>query len=73
MNVFYSILIGYLIGGLSPASLLGRRKHVDLSENGTGNLGATNTLVVLGWRPLAVWWSITGSGSCLWYCSPLWG
>ena len=54
MNVFYSILIGYLIGSLSPASLLGRRKHVDLSENGTGNLGATNTLVVLGWRSGAV-------------------
>ena len=48
MVIFLYLLIGYLIGTLSPASLIGKRKHKDLHEHGTGNLGATNTMLVLG-------------------------
>lgn len=45
-----SLLLGYLLGVLSPAKLISRRKNTDLKENGTGNLGATNTMLVFGLR-----------------------
>lgn len=44
----FSIVIGYLLGCLSPAALLSKLKKKDLRDNGTGNLGATNTMLVLG-------------------------
>ncbi|MBQ7800740.1 MAG: glycerol-3-phosphate 1-O-acyltransferase PlsY [Oscillospiraceae bacterium] len=42
------VIIGYLLGMLSPAALLSRLKKKDLRKNGSGNLGATNTMLVLG-------------------------
>lgn len=48
MNNIFSVLIGYFLGCLSPAAFLGRKHNVDLRKEGTGNLGATNTLIVLG-------------------------
>ena len=42
------IAVGYLLGTLSPAALISKIKNVDLRERGTGNLGATNTLLVFG-------------------------
>lgn len=43
-----SILLGYLLGSLSPAALLDKIKHANLRKQGTRNLGATNTALVLG-------------------------
>lgn len=48
MHAVLSLVIGYLIGCISPAKLVGKRKNVNLKEVGTGNLGATNTALVLG-------------------------
>lgn len=48
MKVFFCILIGYLVGSLNPAALISRLKHTSLRDHGTGNLGATNTLLVFG-------------------------
>ena len=48
MHSIFSVLIGYLMGCLSPAAFLGRKHNRDLRKEGTGNLGATNTLIVLG-------------------------
>lgn len=48
MTAALSLGIGYLIGCFSPAALVGRRKKVNLKQTGTGNLGATNTTLVLG-------------------------
>lgn len=48
MNAILSLSLGYLIGCISPASWLSKRKNVDLKKEGTGNLGATNTGLVLG-------------------------
>lgn len=47
---FLSMILGYLLGMLSPAKLISKRKNKDLKENGTGNLGATNTMLVFGLR-----------------------
>ena len=48
MEAIFSIGIGYLIGSISPAAVLAKIKHVNLKEEGTKNLGATNTALVLG-------------------------
>ncbi|MDO4479260.1 MAG: glycerol-3-phosphate acyltransferase [Lachnospiraceae bacterium] len=48
MKIMLCIIIGYLLGCLSPAAYLSRVKQTNLRENGTGNLGATNTMLVMG-------------------------
>lgn len=48
MEVFLSICLGYVLGCMNPAAWVGKRMHVDLKQEGTGNLGATNTTMVLG-------------------------
>lgn len=48
MSGLISLTMGYLIGCINPAALIGRKKKVDLKQEGTGNLGATNTALVLG-------------------------
>ena len=46
---FFSLLIGYLIGSISPGYLFGRiLKKVDVRIQGIGNTGATNTFRVVG-------------------------
>lgn len=48
MQTFLSLVIGYLVGCINPARIVGKKKNVNLKETGTGNLGATNTALVLG-------------------------
>ena len=48
MEVFISLILGYAIGCLNSAAWVGKRNHITLKEEGTGNLGATNTTMVLG-------------------------
>lgn len=50
MEAVLSIGLGYLFGSLSPSALVGRLNKTDVRKAGTGNLGATNTMLVLGWR-----------------------
>lgn len=48
MHAIMSLSFGYLIGCIHPAALLSKLKNVDLKKEGTKNLGATNTAIVLG-------------------------
>lgn len=48
MKYLLCILIAYLIGSLSPSALIAKIKHKNLKEEGSGNLGATNTTLVIG-------------------------
>lgn len=48
MKTLLSLGMGYLIGCISPAAWIGKKKNVDLKSEGTKNLGATNTALVLG-------------------------
>lgn len=48
MNAIFSLGLGYLMGCLNPAAWISRKKKVDLKKEGTKNLGATNTALVMG-------------------------
>ena len=54
MKALLSLILGYFIGNFNTAAVVGRVKKVDLKQEGTKNLGATNTTMVLGWNSGAV-------------------
>ena len=43
-----ALLIGYLLGGVQSAILVGRFKGIDIRKQGSGNAGTTNTIRVMG-------------------------
>lgn len=50
MSVILFLIAGYLLGSIPTSYLAGRKRGLDLRQHGSGNLGATNTVRVLGWR-----------------------
>lgn len=50
LHVFVVAALGYLLGGIPTAYLAGRLRGVDIRKHGSGNVGGTNALRVLGWR-----------------------
>ncbi len=45
-----AIIISYLIGSIPTAYIFGRAQGIDIRKHGSGNVGATNALRVLGKR-----------------------
>ena len=50
MGYFFAAVLGYLLGCANLALVLAKRKHVNLTAAGSGNPGASNVTVLLGWR-----------------------
>ncbi|MDQ3516144.1 MAG: glycerol-3-phosphate 1-O-acyltransferase PlsY [Gemmatimonadota bacterium] len=48
MHPIAAVVIAYLLGSIPFAYLAGRARGVDLRQHGSGNLGATNAVRVLG-------------------------
>ena len=51
MTVWYiaiCILLGFLVGGINPAYIIGRFKGFDIRKRGSGNAGASNAVIVMG-------------------------
>ncbi len=48
MKIFFCILVGYLLGSISPSALISKMKKKNIREHGTKNLGAMNTLINFG-------------------------
>ena len=44
-----AVLIGYLLGCSSMAFYMAKLKKVDIRNSGSGNLGASNAMVTMGW------------------------
>jgi len=51
MNILSAIVIGYLFGNIQASFLLGKIfKGIDIREKGTANAGASNAVIVMGWK-----------------------
>lgn len=50
MGYLYAVLLGYLIGTSSMSLYLSLLHKVDLRAGGSGNLGASNTVLLMGWK-----------------------
>ncbi len=48
MKVLFCMVFGYLVGCVNPALIISKVKKKDIRETGTGNLGATNTMIHFG-------------------------
>lgn len=49
MGYLIAIAAGYLLGSSNMAYWLSKMKNVDIRSKGSGNLGASNATVLLGW------------------------
>ncbi|HEX9083383.1 MAG TPA: glycerol-3-phosphate acyltransferase, partial [Gemmatimonadaceae bacterium] len=54
MNPIVGLIISYLAGSIPSAYIAGRLRGIDLRKHGSGNLGATNVVRVLGVKTGAV-------------------
>lgn len=58
MNSVIKLLLcvagSYLVGNISPATLIGKAYGVDIKKVGSGNAGTTNVLRTLGYGPAAL-------------------
>ena len=50
MAYFIVILVGYLLGSSSMSYYISQFKKVEIRDKGSKNLGASNTMMVLGWK-----------------------
>ena len=49
MKYVLSIIIGYLLGSISSSFIIGKLNGIDIRKTGTGNAGASNTVISVGW------------------------
>ena len=50
MGYLIAVILGYLLGCSHMAYYIGKLKKLDIRSAGSGNLGASNTTVLLGWK-----------------------
>ena len=50
MGYLIAVVMGYLLGSSNMAHYLAKIKKADLRAGGSGNLGASNAVVLLGWK-----------------------
>lgn len=49
MGYLIVVVLGYLLGSSNMAYYISKLKHVDARSGGSGNLGASNATVLMGW------------------------
>lgn len=50
MGYIIPVLLGYLLGSSNMAYYISRYQKKDIRSGGTGNLGASNATILLGWK-----------------------
>ena len=50
MNYGIAAAMGYLLGCFNMAFVLSRLQKAEIRDKGSGNLGASNAAMLLGWR-----------------------
>ena len=50
MGYLFAALLGYLMGCSNMAYYIAKAKKADMRSAGSGNLGASNAVVLLGWK-----------------------
>lgn len=50
MKYILIVALGYLLGCSNLAYYISRAKHQDIRSGGSGNLGASNATILLGWK-----------------------
>ena len=48
MTILCCILIGYLIGTINPAYIIGKLRGIDVRKEGSKNAGASNAFIIFG-------------------------
>ena len=48
LQVLACLLLGYLFGSLSPSFVIGKLRGYDVRRSGSGNAGASNTVILVG-------------------------
>ena len=48
MSAISCVLLGYFVGGINPAYLVGKHRGFDIRKRGSGNAGASNAVIVMG-------------------------
>jgi glycerol-3-phosphate acyltransferase PlsY len=54
LNILCGVILAYLIGSIPTSYLIGKIKGVDIRSKGSGNVGATNVLRVMGKLPASI-------------------
>jgi acyl phosphate:glycerol-3-phosphate acyltransferase len=54
LNIIMGVISAYLIGSFPTSYLIGKLKGVDIQRSGSGNVGATNVLRVVGKLPALI-------------------
>lgn len=48
MEIVIIILLGYLVGAIPTGLIVSKSQNIDIREHGSGNIGATNSIRVMG-------------------------
>lgn len=48
MQIIFCSLLGYFIGNINPAFIISKLKGFDIRQRGSGNAGASNTIITIG-------------------------
>lgn len=54
LNILYAVILAYVIGSIPTSFLIGKARGIDVRQEGSGNVGATNVLRAVGKLPALI-------------------
>ena len=54
LNILYAVILAYAIGSIPTSFLIGKARGIDVRQEGSGNVGATNVLRAVGKLPALI-------------------